>query len=304
MTRVLVALSLATLVALSGCHWFEKGPDATGGFVGGIPDRDPTAAQLVRYLNDNARRIQSVKCTDVDLDVKQGSESGSLTADLICRKPRDFFLRGKMFGSSAVQIGSNTEEFWFWVKDMQPAGVYHCSYDDLAQGKVRKMPFPIQPEWRVEAMGIAEYDETKNYRVLTHEKTYELEEQTTSPQGQPVRKVTVFNRQMTARGTPQINARLLTDMKGTVLAGAYVQETVADTGGTQAVLPRKLVLVWPAEKMEMKLRLNGCRINDASVDARAAQLFSSHILPELPSYDLARGVEAPVGRIRQAGGYK
>src|SRR5262249_52761543 len=152
--------------------------------------RAPDPASLVKYLNDNAGRVQSLRCPSVDMSCRMGRTRVGLDAIMVCQKPRNFRLRGKVLGRDAVDVGSNGEEFWYWMGQEKPPVVYHCSYKDLASSKAR-LPFPFHPDMVVAALGIGEYDPAGKYEVKENGKYVELIERTTTPQGQPARKVTV-----------------------------------------------------------------------------------------------------------------
>ena len=178
--------------------------------------------------------------------------------------------------------------------------MYHCSYDALAKGGVR-LPFPFQPEWIMEALGMAEYGPGDKYRVNTTATSYELIEDTRSAQGAPVQKVTVFQRAPAQPPYPQIIAHILRDGNGKEICGAYITEIQTDRG-SGAVIPKRVRLVWPSEKMELKMKLDDVLVNDRSVDTRAARLFTRPQLPNYTPFDLARGVDQPTGQVRRTGG--
>jgi hypothetical protein len=289
---------LGALLLLAGCNnWPHTRPNDS---VRPIDGRTPTCDQLVRYLNENAQRVQGLECRDLDIDAKQGGQMVGLSGTMVCEKPRNFRMQARLLGQPAVDIGSNDQEFWYWISKVEPVPyVFHCSYQDLGRGNVR-MPFPFQPDWVIAALGIATYDPNKKYEVRETQTTVELIEQAVSPQGQPVRKVTVFSRGQATANRPQVTAHILQDASGKEIATAHISEVQRDpTSG--AVLPRRLHLVWASEKIEMKMKLDGVRV--AAVDpSRAATIFSRRTLMNLPSYDLARGPDAPAGQLQRTGG--
>ena len=83
--------------------------------------------------------MESMKSTQVQIDAKQGAEAIGLEGTLFCQKRRNFRLRAKALGQPAVDIGSNDEEFWFWISQAKDednvARVHYCSYKDMAAGK-------------------------------------------------------------------------------------------------------------------------------------------------------------------------
>jgi hypothetical protein len=295
--RTLTApLAFGAALVLTGCnHWPGLRTRDGGDARVAAPAQGATTAGLVAYLNDNARKVQAVECRRVAMDCKQGGQSVGLDGLLVCQKPRNFRLKAKVVGQPAVDIGSNDQEFWYWISKAEPPYVFHCSYAELAKGDVR-MPFPFQPDMIVAALGIAEYDPDKPYELRTTPTSYELIEQTTSPQGQPVQKITVFNRVQVSGNRPQVTGHVLKDARGQVVCAATVQEVQRDRQ-TGAVLPFDVRLVYPLERAEMKLRLYD--LQAVSLDRqRAERLFSRADLAGIQDFDLSR---LRNGGVQQAG---
>jgi hypothetical protein len=299
MRQVTVGLVLWATLLLVGCKFGDLiRRDQEGGKVGDPPP--PDAAQLVAYLNDNARRVQAVRSTDIEMDCKQGDQSVGVKGQLVCQKPTNFRLKGVVVGKPAVDIGSNKDEFWYWISQDNPPYVYHCRYDDLKRGV--QLPFPFQPEMVVAALGIAEYDPRKEYKLAVNDKdrTLELSEETVSPQGQPVTRVTVFNRRPAEAGKPQVMAHILRDARGQTLCMARISEVQVNRE-TGAILPTRLTLSWPAQRMEMTMRMYDLR--PYSIDeTKAAGLFTRRDLSTLPSFDIAQGRADNPGGLQRVGG--
>src|SRR5438876_253600 len=142
MRQVIRGLGLAGLLLATGCSSFKKNPDNTGVKVGGPRwERQPTAASLVAHLNENARLAQAIRCEDLTLEARQGRETpASVFGRIDCARPRNFRLTGKAAGQPFVDIGSNDQEIWFWVRPQSPY-LFHCSHEALGRGAVRDMPF-------------------------------------------------------------------------------------------------------------------------------------------------------------------
>jgi hypothetical protein len=285
-------LCLGLVLASSGCDFWRKQFNHNGGNgdLGRIPVEVPTANQLVAYLNDNASRVRAVQCNRVEVDGKvNGSGIPGLDGLMVCQKPNYFRMRAKAFGQPALDIGSNKDEFWFWVSKAEPVPyVWHCSYTELARGGVQ-LPFPFQPEMVINALGIAEYDPQKKYEVRPTPQTLELIEDSIGLDGQPVQKVTVFNRAMVQVPTPQVKGYFLRDRQGQILCRAEVIDTQLDPQ-TNAVLPHRVKLVWPKEKMELTMKLGDMRAVPP-VDPEQPQgqrMYTRKDLSHLPGFDLAR----------------
>ena len=215
-----------------------------------VPAEIPKAPDLVNYLNQNAQRIESIECPYLDLDIKQGSglavQQWGMRGKMVCEKPRNFRLVAEVLGKYEADIGSNKDEFWYWIARDNPPLLVHCSYADLERGV--KIPFPFQPEWVMEALGIGSYDQALNYRVVPQARTLELVTETVS-QGKRVQKVTVFNR---APSRVQVRDHILRDARGQEICSAHILDA-QNINGT--MVPREMVLSYPAEKLELKMRL-------------------------------------------------
>jgi hypothetical protein len=303
MRMTLAGLVVASFLFATGCRWFNRQDNPPEGpnsrvFAGEVP----TEKQLVDYVNERAKLVSTLKCRTVHIDVKEnGNSQPGVEATMVCQKPRDFRLQGKAAIGSVVDIGSNKDELWFWIKTMEPEGVYHCTYEDLANGKVKNMPLPIKPEWVVQVMGIAEYSEDlSKYKIISRGDFLELREQTISLQGEAATKVTIFNRKPSA-GKPFVCQHHLLDAKGTMVCWAEITEVQQDRANPQVVLPAQLRMVWPAQKLEIKMKIeDNLKVNDPINPKDYDILFTRRNLADLPSYDLARGPDGPAG-VRRAG---
>lgn len=292
-------LGLGVVLLVSGCadsKWslFRHAQDTAR-----LPtDTVPTAAQLVTYLNNNASQIQSLTCLEMELDCKQGSLNQiNLPAKLICQKPRNFRMRADPLGKTEADIGSNDQEFWYLIPKADPYLV-HCAYQDLASGV--RIPFPFQPEWVMETLGMSELELDANppYEVRPNGRGIQLVRTTRNLQGQVVRKVTEFN-----PTTGRVAAHVIQNDQGKEICRAQITETQEIKRGV--VLPRKIAFSYPAEGLELKMtlwrRTNDVVLNRQLDPEMARDLFTRPTLPGVPGFDLARGAEG-INQVRPAGG--
>jgi hypothetical protein len=252
----------------------------------------PTAAQLVEYLNENSKRLQCLRCQDLEVNCGVGLQSlPTLHGQMVCQQPRNFSMTGKLFGKDEVVIGSNQEEFWYWVRRGDPYQV-HCSYRDLEQGKLRAMPFPFRPDWLLETLGMSTYGPPERYQLLDEPPYVKLVERARSPQGTMVRKVIVMRRRPVASPNPQVTEfLLLNDATGKEICSAKILQSQVlasqlnrDKG---ALVPRQIVLNWPEQKLKLTMRLD---TSTAQVDFPPNfPAFVRRPLQGVPSFDLASG---------------
>jgi hypothetical protein len=238
----------------------RRGPVPTGEI--------PSKEALVKYLNDNSGRVQSVRSNDILLTCYYGIMPPiGLTAKMVCEKPRNLRLAAyHPAGSTEVDLGSNNQEFWWWIKRGDPYQ-YFCSYKDLDEGRVKAVLFPFQPEWIMEAMGVADYGSADQYVGVTADRdnTIRLVKRTRSPQGRSVLKVIVFNRTQTnvSQGIAQVvRHELIDEATKQPLVSAQITKVQVDPvqGG---VLPKVMSLRWPAAKLTMTMTFDKLAVNTA-----------------------------------------
>ena len=261
----IICLGLFIVLSAAGCestrwNWLKRD---SGQDVAAKPGASPTVVGLVAYLNENASRVQSVRFEDMSVDATLGSQSFGLRGRLLAEKPRNFRMKATVLGKDEADIGSNAQEFWFWIARNPEPHQYFCSYRDLEEGRVKVMPLPIQPDWVMETLGLGPYGPADKYKLENDPdaKLLRLVEKSKSPQGVAVRKVIVMNRKEVRAPQPQVTAYLLLDdATGQEICSAHILSTAVDrTSGV--IVPYKMELRMPKEKMKLALKMDGMAIN-------------------------------------------
>jgi hypothetical protein len=292
-------LTIACCALLAGCNILGPRPEPPDAKAPPVPTADvgkPTAEQLVRYLNGQASMLQSIETRDLTVDVRAPGVSVGLDGgSLMCQKPRYFRLVGKKFGSQEVLVGSNEDRFWFYVKRDPQDALYHCSYTDFEKGAV-DLPFPFEPEWVLEALGMAQVGPSSSMRVEDDKSTYRLIEES-SLRGKPVTKVTVFYKG-TARGEqPQVKQRMMYDNQKRLICAATIKsvsriplERGNGAAPVYVTCPQIIKLEWPAQDTELILDLGKMTVNQR-LSMEAFQM------PRLGSREVDLGRDRPTGRV-------
>jgi hypothetical protein len=298
MQKVQAVLVVMLLGALAGCPEGSRMNliRPNGGTTMATNTAPPPKEALVEYLNNNAARIPGIQSNDITLTCYAGSPVGiSLNGKLCAQGPRKFRLAGNFMANQEVDLGSNDQEFWYWIRQGDKYQFY-CPYQALEEGKVKYLPFPFQPDWVLEAMGMGNYGSPDKYEIVSEKDEIKLIERTKSPQGVPVRKVIVFkSTKATREDEPQVRRLLLEDDKtGKLICSAQVVRRQVING---AELPRELKLEWPEQKLKLVLHLDRLQFSQ-DLPARA---FVRAPLTGVPAFDLATG---RVEGMQQVGGPK
>jgi hypothetical protein len=262
-------------------------------------NRKPSADELIGYLNRQSDQLESIQTRSLDIDVKSNGSSVSLDGSMICQKPRNFRLVGKKLGMEQVLVGSNADRFWFYVKQDPSQALFHCSYTDFEKGV--DLPYPFDPEWVLEAFGMAKINNGPGTKVEEDRTHYKLSEETTL-RGQKVRKVTVFHKGNARDNQPQIVSKTMMDSaSGKVLCTAIIKEVARlpiDRGNglppRTVVCPRIIVLEWPQQDTKMTLDLGNLKVNQPV----GADDFE---MPAVGARQVDLGKYKPTGRVVPAG---
>lgn len=252
-----------------------------------IPDTTPSVAQLVDYLNANAQQVQTMRCDDLSIGIYDDWKPlPALSGKMVAQGRRQFRMKADLMGKDQLDIGSNDQEFWFWVRQFPQPHQFFCSYQALEEGRVKVMPLPFQPDWVMETLGLSTYGPPERYQLLVEPEKFKLVEKTKSPKGQAVRKVIVFQRRPANGTQPQItDYLLLDDATGKEICSAKVTEVQMVDPRSRAVVPRRLEIRSPEDKLKLTMKLNSITVNQ-TVPATA---FVRTPMPGISSFDLATG---------------
>jgi hypothetical protein len=309
MRRTAAGVGLGVVFLLVGCNLTNWGVFQNRNNGVGPPPPEPTAEQLVAYLNENSKLLQSLRVDELGVRVQTGAVMAiNLRGRMVCQQPRNFHLSASLLGKDEVELGSNQDEFWYWIAKDEAKAQIHCSYQDLEAGRVRQMPFPFQPQWLLEALGMSTYGPPGKYKLEVFPEQLRLVERTHSPQGTELRKVIVFNRRPVMRPksgavwAPQVTDYILQDAAGKDICTAHITECQVGpkVGSNGALFPREIALNWPANKLHLTLRLDGAAANVNFQPGFPA--FVRRPMHGLPSIDLATGrMDAQPGSLQRAG---
>ena len=139
-------LTAVGLIALCGsdCHRFFCPPPEPR-----ILPLQPTVAQVIETVNANNGQINNFSTGNATLS---GPGIPTLRANLAFERPKRLRLRAELVVLPELDVGSNDELFWFWIKRNQPRAMFFCRHDRFRSSRARQM-IPVNPDWLAEALG-------------------------------------------------------------------------------------------------------------------------------------------------------
>ncbi len=156
---------LTSALLLAGILLSAPGCTLSGAGASAIPvafNTPPALPQVIDAINSNSERVQQLHSDNVRLSIP--GQIGGLNATMTYEKsptphltPGRFRLSGEALGSRQLDLGSNDNRYWMWVKQNKPPTVFwgeHSRYHRSAAQQILPMP----PSWIVEALGVVTLD--------------------------------------------------------------------------------------------------------------------------------------------------
>lgn len=265
--HLLLALALATLVAQGGCAWlqFWQAPH---------PQVLPPGAgleQVIAAVNQNNLQIQSLSSSSATLSVPHYP---TLRAHIAYQKQRNFRLKADGFGPE-LDLGSNDQYFWFWIKRNQPAAVYFCRHDQFPTSRAREM-IPIDPNWLIEALGTLALDPSLPYQgpYAVADNRIRIQIPFSTPEGTNM-KVMIID-----AVSAWVMEQQVYDAQGRLRARS-VAEGYRQDPRTKLYVPTAVQVECPAAQFSMRVDLGAVQVNQ--LQGNPAELWT---LPSYPGYPL------------------
>jgi len=158
-----ILLAIAATLGASGCRAWN--PGSLSPSPRPLAERTLDVDEFVAEHNRNADRIQSLEARPT-IGVG-GRMKARVDGKLALERPRNFKLELQSVGGiKKADIGSNDEEFWFWVSNDKDKAVYWCNYADL---DASSLAVTYQPDWIIEALGLKSITPAQAARIKVRE---------------------------------------------------------------------------------------------------------------------------------------
>jgi len=264
------------------------GPPAPEVLLGGSSLDQVTAA-----VNQNASRIVSYQTNNASITVPGMPGLPRLRGNIAAQQPGKVRLQASTALTGAeVDLGSNDELFWFWVKRNEPPALYFSRHDQFA-GSAARQVMPIEPQWLLDALGMMQF--SPNDR---HEGPF--------PYGEGNLEIRSI---IQTRGGQMSKSTIIDGRRAWVLeqhvydaAGTLVASTRASGHryypAAGVSLPQDIELRLPAAQLSLSIDVGTVQLNALS-DNRA--LWSLPVMSGYPQIDLGSAPSGSVAPMGSAG---
>jgi hypothetical protein len=243
--------------------------------------------QIVAAVNQNSARVHSLTATGASITIPDTMNLPILTANIAAERPgRVRLTAGTTLTGQEMDLGSNEQLFWMWVRRNEPPAVYFCRHDQFANSAIREM-MPIEPVWLLSALGMVDIDPASVYDgPLPHgDGTVEIRSWLPSSAG-TLHRVTVID-----ASRAWVIEQHVYDPSGQTLLASAIAESHRYYPAEQVSLPQRVSLCLPrapgteaGRGLAMKIDLGAVQINQLAGDPQ--QLWSMPAMPGYPRYDL------------------
>ncbi len=237
-----------------------------------------TLEQVIAAVNQNAARVQSYQTNNASITLPNMPSLPLLRGNIVVERP----MRIRLQASTAltgpeIDLGSNDQLFWLWVKRNDPPALYFSRHDQFV-GSAAQQAMPIDPHWLIDAIGLSQFSPSDRHEAPLPRGDGTLEFRSTiATRSGPMTKITVVD----ARRA-WVLAQHIYDRNGTLLASTKARShRYYPSWGVS--LPQRIELQLPAAQMTLSINVGAVQINQ--VPANPA-LWNLPVLSGFPQIDL------------------
>ncbi|MES2790725.1 MAG: hypothetical protein V4719_14025 [Planctomycetota bacterium] len=232
--------------------------------------KDMPYPDMVAHLNHNIDLINSWTCYKTTIKPHGGmllALAPTLSANMMVERPRNFRLQASIPTGNLVDLGSNDERFWFWMRNDSEPAILTARHDCLTTAQ-QQLPLPFEPDWLIEALGVIPLDENEIEfeKHPTDPKRVLFRRQRNAPDGSTVQLVSTVD---TCFGV--IVEHSLTDRSGKAIAVTRMGEHQRD-GKSGVVLAHHVELSWPQEKLGLNIRMGAIEVNPEKLSGKQFEM--------------------------------
>jgi hypothetical protein len=240
-----------------------------------------TREQIVAAVNGNSSRVQSLSASNVSITVPNMMGLPLLSGNIAAQRPGRFRLTAGSLNGPELDLGSNDELFWLWVRRNQPPAVYFCRHSQFGNSSIRQI-LPVEPSWLLSALGMVDIDPGSVFDgPLPSPRgngTVELRTTLASAAGNLQRVLLIDARRA------WVVEQHIYDQAGTTLLASARADSHRYYPEQQVSLPDRISLELPTANMKLAINLGQMQINQLQGDG--GQLWTLPTIEGHPQYDL------------------
>jgi len=159
-----VLLALSTFLLSTGCSLTRPSAANNAPIVFQTP---PNLDQVISAINENSDRVRQLSSDSVRLSIPGQLVALRSTIDFDRmagpNSPGRFRLSGDAMGARQLDLGSNDNEYWMWVKPNKPPTVFWGRHSEFYQSAAQQF-LPMPPSWLIDALGVVHLDPAQSHQ--------------------------------------------------------------------------------------------------------------------------------------------
>jgi hypothetical protein len=229
--------------------------------------------------------VQSLSVSNASITIPNMLGLPLLSGNIAAQRPGRFRLTAGSVAGPELDLGSNDELFWLWVRRNQPPAVYFCRHSQFANSNIRQM-LPVEPSWLLAALGMVDIDPASVFDgpVPSARGAGTVELRTWLPSaGGNLQRVLLID-----ATRAWVVEQHVYDQAGTKLLASARAESHRYYEVEQVSLPERISIELPATNLKLAINLGQMQINQLQGDR--AQLWTLPTFDGYPQYDLGGAV--------------
>ncbi len=260
-------------VAVSGCRLLPQRQQPA------VWGPQPSLEEVIQTVNRQSAQVISLHASQARLDLP--GLAPTLRAQLALQKPQRFRLRAETaLGGPELDLGSNEQEFWVWIRRSQPPQTLVARYDRWAASPWAHV-VPLEIDWLWGAFGLVNFapsDVHQGPRLLGGNR---LEVRTVRQTAAgPLTRVVILD----AHGGFPVEQHVF-DARGARLISVELSKPRRDEL-TGTVLPHRIQFVLPQMQTRFALETRRWEVNQIGPEMQ--QTWLRPAFPGYPEIDLLR----------------
>jgi len=215
-----------------------------------------TLEQIAEKVNGNSAKIVNAQSTQAKF---KADGVMPVNANIAFEAPRRLHVQASFMGPQ-LDLGSNDEQFWIWIKQHEPPAVFVCRHDQFATSAAQQL-MPIEPERLIEAIGMPHIDPSLALGPprIAGANRIEIGSRLPSAAGE-LKKITIID-----AWNGHVLEQNIYDPLGMLIAQSLTSRYSYDPT-TGAAMPRTIEIRWPTAKMAFTLEVSDWMINRIPAD--------------------------------------
>jgi len=249
-----------------------SGPTLPTAFAG-----PPTLDEVIRQVNVNSAPIHQLQGQSATLHIPG---LPALRTEIVLERPQRLRLRADhMLTGSELDLGSNEDLFWIWVRQADPPAVYFAQNQQYYSSAARQI-LPVEPTWLISALGVVELDPMGQHSGPTSAGPGRLAvtSRIATPGG-PLQRVLILH---DTQGT--VLEQHLYDAQQRRLASSYASQHQQDPR-SGVILPHHVKIELPMTGLQFSINVDRYHVNQ--LGNNHWQLWQMPRPPGYPLTDLA-----------------